>query len=99
MSRAYKYGRASMQSLRSTDKMYECLPKEEWILESQAKFYCYTLSGSPGFLSLSNQRIVFEPAVTSLVHPRMIEIKLNEIDLVKKTRHLFVFPNSFLIWR
>ena len=95
-NKSYKYGCTSMSLLRQKDKIYNSLISEEWLFESQAKFNQNLIGGSSGFLSLSNMRLVFEPALTSLMSP-MVDISINDIILVKKTCNLLIFPNSFQI--
>ena len=94
-SRTYRFPRASMQSFRNHDKMFESKKDEEWILEAQVRYYENILNGSPGFISITNKRLVFEPATTSILG-LMLEIDLNNIARVKKTARLLI-PNSFKI--
>ena len=100
-NRTYKHGRASMQSFRDESKMYETLLGEEWILEAQArlsvKLAGVRAGGTPGFISISNKRIVFEPAKTS-VTGATVEIALESISQVKRTWNLLVFPNSLKVF-
>lgn len=81
-----------MQSLRNKQKMYQSLPDEKWILESQSRMST-GFGGAPGFLSISNKRIIFEPAKTSITRA-MAEIKIENILRAKKTRNLLIIPNS-----
>ena len=53
--------------------------------------------GAPGFISVTNKRVVFEPAKTS-VTGAMVEIRIQDIATVKKTWNLLVFPNSLKIF-
>lgn len=94
-SRVYRNPRASMQSFRNYDKMFSSMSNEEWIFESQARYYKNIVSGSPGFISITNKRLVFEPAKTSILG-HMLEIDLKNITKVKKTAR-FLIPNSFKI--
>ena len=94
-SRTYRSPRASMQSFRNYDKMFPSMRDEEWIFEAQARYYEAIERGSPGFISITNKRLVFEPAKTSILG-LMLEIDLNNIAKVKKTARLLI-PNSFKI--
>lgn len=100
-NRTYKCGRASMLSFRDESKMYETLPGEEWILEAQARLSVKVAGvpagGAPGFVSVSNKRVIFEPAKAS-VTGATAEIALENIDRVKRTWNLLVFPNSLKIF-
>ena len=66
-SRTYKYPRASLQSFRDEKNMFSELPNEKWIYEAHARHYPNVINGSPGFLSFSNKRFVFEPSTSSLM--------------------------------
>ena len=92
-TRTYKCPRASMLSLRDESKMYESLPGEEWILEAQArlsvKIAGFPAGGAPGFVSVTNRRVVFEPAKTS-VTGATAEIEIQNIATVQKTCNLLV---------
>ena len=89
MQRTYTQARASMLSLRDESKMYESLPGEEWILEAQArlsvKILGFPAGGAPGFISVTNKRIVFEPAKTS-VTGATAEIPIQDIVKIKGAR-------------
>lgn len=98
--RNFKSPRASMQSFRDENKMFKTLAGEEWILEAQArlsvKMAGIPAGGAPGFVSVSNKRVVFEPARTSVTRATA-EILLDEVVEVKRTWNAFVFPNSLEI--
>jgi hypothetical protein len=100
-TRTYTRPRASMLWLRDESKMYDALPAEEWILEAQARLSVkiggLPAGGTPGFLSVTSKRVVFEPAKTS-VTGATVEIALEEIAKVKKTWNLLIFPNSLKIF-
>lgn len=100
-TRTYKCPRASMLSLRDESKMYESLPGEEWILEAQARLSAkiagFPAGGAPGFVSVTNRRVVFEPAKTS-VTGATAEIEIQNIATVQKTCNLLVLPNSLKIF-
>jgi hypothetical protein len=85
--RSYKCPRASMLALRDESKMFESLPEEEWLLEAQArlsvKIAGFPAGGAPGFVSVSNLRIVFEPAKTSITGATA-DIRIETIERVKK---------------
>ena len=89
-----------MQSLRDENKVFKTLPEEEWILEAQArlsvKIAGFPAGGAPGFVSVSNKRVVFEPARTSVTRATA-EILLDEIVQVKRTWNALIFPNSLKI--
>jgi hypothetical protein len=90
-----------MLSFRDESKMYESLSGEEWIWESQArlsvKIAGFPLGGAPGFISVTNKRVVFEPAKTSITGA-MAEIDFQNIEKVQKTCNFLIFPNSFKIF-
>ncbi len=100
-SRIYKCSRASMLSLRDESKMFRSLPGEEWLLEAQArlsvKIAGFPAGGAPGFVSVSNMRLVFEPAKTSVTRATA-DIRMVDIERMKKTCNLLVFPNSLKIF-
>ena len=100
-TRTYKLTRASMLSFRNESKMYDSLPDEKWILEAQARLSVkiggFPAGGAPGFISVTNKRVVFEPAKTSITGA-MAEIKLQDIEKVQKTCNLLALPNSFKIF-
>jgi len=95
-TRSYKYPRASLQNYRDEKNMFSDLPGEQWIYEAQARHYPNVINGSPGFLSLSNKRFVFEPSTASIMGSP-IEIPLDNILELKKTRRLLIIPNSIKI--
>ncbi len=90
-----------MLSLRDENKMFESLPGEEWLLEAQArlsvKISGFPIGGAPGFVSVTNIRVVFEPAKTS-VTGATADIRMQDIKNVKRTCNLLVFPNSLKIF-
>ena len=97
-SRNYKYSRSSMGDLRNHRKMFTSKDGEEWLFETQAgysKYYFYTI---PGFISLSNKRLVFEPAITSITSSNMIEVSLLNISSIERTNRLILLPNSFKVF-
>lgn len=98
--RTYKCPRASMQSLRDESKMVDSLPGEEWALEAQARLSVnlagFPAGGAPGFVSVSNLRVVFEPAKTS-VTGATADIRIKDIERVWMSRNMLVFPNSVKI--
>jgi hypothetical protein len=98
--RTYKRPRASLQSLRDESKMVDSLPGEEWELEAQArlsvKLAGFPAGGAPGFVSVSNLRVVFEPAKTSVTRATA-DIRMADIERVWRTWNLPVFPNSLKI--
>lgn len=100
-SRTYSCPRASMLSLRDKSKMFESLPCEEWLLEAQArlsvKMAGLPAGGAPGFVSVTNLRVVFEPAKTS-VTSAMADIRMDDIERVRKTCNLLIIPNSLKIF-
>jgi len=81
--------------------MFESLPGEEWLLEAQArlsvKMAGFPAGGAPGFVSVTNLRVLFEPAKTS-VTGATADIRMENIERVKKTWNLLVFPNSIKIF-
>ena len=85
-----------MQSFRNEEKMYMSLPSEEWIFEAQARLWG-DLGYSPGFISITNKRVVFEPGKASLLSS-MLEININNILKIDKTYNLLIIPNSFKIF-
>lgn len=99
--RTYKCPRASMLWLRDESKMFESLPGEEWILEAQARFSVkmagLPAGGAPGFVSVSNLRVVFEPAKTSITGATA-DIRMEDIKRVTRTWNMLVFPNSLKIF-
>jgi hypothetical protein len=88
-----------MQSFRDQSKMVDSLPAEEWELEAQARLSVtlagFPAGGAPGFVSVSNLRVVFEPAKTSLTGATA-DIRMEDIKRVWTTWNL-VFPNSLKI--
>lgn len=100
-SRIYKCSRASMLSLRDESKMFESLPDEEWLLEAQArlsvKIAGFPAGGAPGFVSVTNMRVVFEPAKTSITRATA-DMRMQDIERMKRTCNLIVFPNSLKIF-
>ncbi len=100
INRSYKCPRASMLSLRDEHAMFRSLPGEQWLLEAQARLSVTVgglpAGGAPGFVSVSNLRLVFEPAKTSITK-RTLSILRNEIESVERGANLFVFPNALVI--
>lgn len=75
--------------------MFELKDGEKWILELPCRMLT-EVGGAPGYLKISNMRVVFVPGGMS-VTKRTAEIPLGEISLVYPTNNLLIIPNSFRI--
>ena len=71
---------------------------EEWLFEAQARYNKEFFNTIPGFISLTNKRLVFEPAITSVINSSILDIDLKHISNIKKTSGLIFLPNSFKVY-
>ena len=97
-SRNYKYSSSSMVSFRNKRNMFTSIDDEEWLFETQARYSKHVFNTIPGFISLSNKRLVFEPSIASITSSNMITIDLLKISSIKRTNKLILLPNSFKVF-
>jgi propanediol utilization protein len=75
--------------------VFELKDGEMWILELPSRMLT-EMGGTPGYLKISNMRVVFVPGGMS-VSKRAAEIPLRAISNVYLTTNLLIIPCSFRI--